>query len=266
MTDSMQMEKKAESASPSASAAPQAHFVLPIPGVPSNPIPLVPEAPVPAPSSAPPESEPSNKIEAEFHKSLDELSEAQEKDTEAGIGVLNTVEGKIKKALDALVEFMESLKLDEKMKKIVIELEPSFAKFESTVLQPLEVLSQRASRGIQSEVQEFQVQVNEFKDRLQQRLEEIRSRPSSPASPRARKPHQAPPAAPSAAAPVAQPSSSAPVAQPSAPMSEAHHNAMQDLQTLENMGFTDRRRNLELLAQHKGNIALVIDNLLADAL
>lgn len=258
MTDSMQIEKKAESASPAPAAATSTSFVLPIPGAahakPADPVAHVPHNPPQSPAS--PSAPNASDVEAEFHKSLDELSAAQEQEAETSIGVLSTVESKIKKALDALVQFMESLKLDDKMKQIVTELEPSFAKLDANIIQPLETFSQRASRNIQTEIQEFQVQVNELKDRLQQRLVEIRSRPSSPVLSRA---HAAP------AAPAAAPAPAHPVVQPSAPLPEAHHNAMKDLQTLESMGFSDRRRNLELLASHKGNLALVIDQLLTDA-
>jgi len=36
------------------------------------------------------------------------------------------------------------------------------------------------------------------------------------------------------------------------------------LKALEEMGFNDRRKNLELLSRFKGNVGLVVDHLLAN--
>lgn len=192
--------------------------------------------------------------EADFHKSIDALSDAQ-----SGMHVLHTVEDKFKGVLEAFVAFMESLKLDEKMTKLVAELEPTFAKFEAHVIEPLNQFSQKASRGLQHEIDTFQVEINQLKDRLQQRLQHIRSRPGSPA-PSAPLAEQIVPPQPQQAHQI--PQMPQPIRAPSV-IQPAAHSAMKDLQTLESMGFTDRRRNLELLAQHNGDLNLVVERLLA---
>jgi len=185
--------------------------------------------------------------EATFHQHLDELSES-----ENGLGVLDTVESKFKRALEALVEFMESLQLDQKVRRVVSELEPSFAKFDARVIKPLNDLGMRASRGLQEEITQFQAEMNLLKERLNKRLEEfkVQSNSSAPSAPvdESMKPARA----------------SVPVVIPAPqPASLPPHNAMHDLHQLESMGFTDRRRNLELLALHKGNVNAVIEVLLA---
>ena len=215
------------------------------------------EAPKPEPPSAPviASSAPTDAAEAHFHQSLDELANSQAESQES-IGVLVTVEAKFKKALDAFLEFMESLQLDQKMKKLVAELEPSFATFETRVLVPLNQFGQRASKEFESEIHTFQVEINQLKERITQRVAQIKApapsssndQPSAPSAPDA-----ALTSSPPVAAIVAP---SAPNAEPRAP------NAMQDLLTLEAMGFTDRRKNLELLATHKGDMNAVVNALL----
>jgi len=228
MTDSMQKEKKDS---------------LP-----------APPAPVSAESSAAPASEVQHQ-EKEFHKSLDELAD---KDDSKSPSMLQSVEAKLKQALEALVEFMESLNLNDKVKGIVTDLEPTFAKFEARILKPLEEAGQNASRGIQGELAAFSVQVNEFKQRMEARLQELRAQEkaaSTESKPESQS--EAPQPVPASAGPV----HAAPA--PSAPVPEIPHNAMQDLQTLESMGFTDRRKNLELLANFKGDLSAVVDRLLS---
>lgn len=189
-----------------------------------------------------PEMVPEVAPEAAFHRSLDELSSSQDAPS-SGPNVLETVESKFKKALEALVEFVESLHLDVKVKQIVAELEPAFSKFEAKVINPINDFGMRASHDLQ-------VEVNQLKERLNTRFGELRSS-ASQASPPAEKP-SADPSAPSA-----------PVAVVPSPEISVGHSAMQDLQQLESMGFTDRRRNLELLAVHHGDLSKVIDSLLA---
>ena len=199
--------------------------------------------------------------EQSFRDSLDALSEASGASAAgAEASVLDTMEVKFKRALEALVEFVESLHLDAKVKQIVAELEPSFAKFEAHVLTPINEFGLKASRGLQSEMDSFQGEVNQLKERLNSRFEELKRAKASPAP-------SAPPAAPESAAPLAtHPAAAPPSAPAAAPIAEpinVGHNAMQDLQHLEAMGFTDRRRNLELLASHKGDLTRVIDQLIA---
>lgn len=177
--------------------------------------------------------------EAQFHQTLDSICQDQV-DPQESIGVLEAVEAKFKKALDAFVEFMESLQLDQRMKKVVEEFEPAFAKFETRVLAPLNEFGQRASRELESEMTTFQHEISQLKERITQRMAQLSS--SAPSGPSCED---------------SLPSAPEPVTEPRAP------NAMQDLLTLEEMGFTDRRRNLELLAQHKGDINLVVNALLA---
>jgi hypothetical protein len=194
--------------------------------------------------------------EASFHEHLEELAQKRETSSsaaEAGlVGVIDTVETKLKKALEALVEFVESLQLDQKVKKLVAEFEPSFAKFEARVIQPLNEFGVRASRGLQQEMNSFQVEVNQLKDRLQKRLEELKRESAAPSAPND---ETAPRPAQNNADLSSQEEQGAGVF--------VGHNAMKDLQTLEVMGFTDRRRNLELLATHKGDINAVVNMLLA---
>lgn len=188
------------------------------------------------------EAVPESAPEVAFHRSLDELSSNQDAPSSSP-NVIETVESKFKKALEALVEFVESLHLDAKVKEIVSELEPAFCKFETKVINPINEFGMRASH-------DFQVEVNELRSRLNARFGELRS--SSPRVP----------------APTEQPSThgsvpSAPVSVVPPPAASVGHNAIQDLQQLESMGFTDRRRNLELLATHQGDLSKVIDTLLA---
>lgn len=176
------------------------------------------------------ESKANVEAEAHFHETLEELAEAQLQ-TEAP-GVLNTVESKFKSALDALVEFMESLKLDQKMRAVVAEFEPTFSKFEQKVISPLNEFGQRTSKDLQTEMSGFQKEINLLRAKIQARIDEISGSPSkSEKSSAAEEVYEAP-------------------------------NALEDLQKLEEMGFTDRRRNLELLASHKGDINAVVAVLL----
>jgi hypothetical protein len=194
--------------------------------------------------------------EASFHQHLEELCEMPANGNEAsetGLGVLDTVESKLKKALAALVEFVESLQLDQKVKKLVTEFEPSFAKFEASVIVPLNDFGVRASHGLQREMDSFQIEINQLKDRLQKRMDELKRQAAAPS-------------APIAEAQVAQDAHVAVVAPPQIVHDQEPpvlHNAMKDLQTLESMGFTDRRRNLELLAIHKGDLNAIVNILLA---
>jgi hypothetical protein len=194
--------------------------------------------------------------EASFHEHLEELSQKRETSTsaaEAGlVGVMDTVETKLKKALEALVEFVESLQLDQKVKKLVAEFEPSFAKFEARVIQPLNEFGVRASRGLQQEMDSFQVEVNQLKDRLQKRLAELKNESAAPSAPNDEN-----------ASRPAQNVVEVPSQEEQGAGVFVGHNAMKDLQTLEVMGFTDRRRNLELLATHKGDLNAVVNILLA---
>lgn len=180
---------------------------------------------------------PASSPEAAFHRSLDELSSSPDVPSSSDPNVLETVESKFKKALEALVEFVESLHLDAKVKQIVSELEPAFSKFETKVINPINDFGMRAS-------QDFQVEVNQLRDRLNARFGELRSSPAEQPSTNA-------------------PAASAPASVVPPPPASLGHNAMQDLQQLESMGFTDRRRNLELLATHQGDLSKVIETLLA---
>jgi hypothetical protein len=71
------------------------------------------------------------------------------------------------------------------------------------------------------------------------------------------------PSAPVQPAPVLP--SIEPEAEPSNAEPNLPHSAMEDLLTLESMGFKNRRRNLELLAETKGNLQAVIERLLAES-
>lgn len=170
--------------------------------------------------------------EAQFHQTLEELSDAQIKRSDSD-SVLETVESKFKNALSAFVQFMESLKLDQKMRAVVAEFEPTFSKFEEKVISPINEFGERTSKDFQSEMSSFQQELSQLRSRLQARLDQL-SRPevkSSEAPSAADVPYEAP-------------------------------NAIEDLNKLDDMGFTDRRRNLELLAAHKGDVNAVVAALL----
>lgn len=173
--------------------------------------------------------------EAHFHQTLDELAQAQTRQGKEGESVLESAETQIKRLFEALVSWMESLRLDQKMKAVVAEFEPTFAKLEERVLSPLNEFGQRTSREIQSEMSHLSKEVNSFSHKLSSRLQDLSSSP---------------------------PSSSSSPPSPAPPSSPAPHNALEDLLHLEAMGFSDRRRNLELLASHKGDLNAVVDALL----
>lgn len=174
--------------------------------------------------------------EAHFHQTLEELADAQTQPSDSA-GVLDTVETKFKTALDALVEFMESLKLDQKMRAVVAEFEPTFAKFEQKVITPINDFGQRTSRDLHTEMSGFQKEINLLRAKIQTRIEQISGSDSS-----------------------------SDAQEQEASVENVHefssHNALEDLHKLEAMGFSDRRRNLELLAIHKGDINAVVAALL----
>lgn len=172
--------------------------------------------------------------EAHFHQTLEELSDAQIERSESD-SVLETVESKFKNALNAFVQFMESLKLDQKMRAVVAEFEPTFSKFEEKVISPINEFGERTSKDLQSEMSSFQQELSQLRSRIQARLDQLSGSESKSQS---------------------SGSSSAADAPYEAP------NAIEDLNKLDDMGFTDRRRNLELLATHKGDINAVVASLL----
>lgn len=180
------------------------------------------------------ESAPQVESEAHFRQALDELSNAQETPSEPD-SVFDTVESKFKNALSALVEFMESLKLDQKMRSVVAEFEPTFAKFEEKVISPINQFGERTSKDFQSEMSSFQKELNQLRSKIQVRIDQISSSDSKSQETQAE----------AADEPFVAP-----------------HNALEDLRKLEDMGFPDRRRNLELLAVHKGDINAVVAALL----
>jgi len=191
------------------------------------------------------------------------------------IPVLQLVEAQLSAAMKAIATFMESLHVDQKMSALIADIHANMKKATSAaqenILNPLSVMTKSKAAVAADHLDKLKLEIAKLKALLEvefgkamDKLTQLTSQQKAADVELAEvaKPPTAACPAPSVAAPVVAPAV-VPVAPEAKPADDiAAQLLMADLQSLADMGFTDRARNLELLSKFNGDMTRVVELLL----
>jgi hypothetical protein len=195
----------------------------------------------------------------------------------AELPVLQLVEAQLSAAMKAIATFMESLHIDQKMTAVIADIHNNMRKVTSAaqenIINPLSVMTKSKAAVAADHLDKLKLEIAKLKALLEVEFGKAMDKLTQLTSQ-----HQAadvelaevsrPPNPVSAPVPAAEPS---PVPVPSVASVSAEAKpsddfgaqlVMSDMKCLADMGFTDRTRNLELLAKFNGDMTRVVEILL----
>lgn len=177
-------------------------------------------------------------------------TESSTDDTENDLNILETIEKQLQMAYEAVSKFVDSLELSSKFSSAVEtaqeRLRHASEKVDAVIIKPLTEVTKKKAEQFAEEVSKLQAEISRLKEQLRAELSKASESISNSGA--------AVPEAPAEEMKELKPAESEVELPPNA--------ALADLQKLEDMGFTDRRRNLDLLAKHQGNLMSVVEELL----
>jgi len=191
------------------------------------------------------------------------------------IPVLQLVEAQLSAAMKAIATFMESLHIDQKMTAMIADIHANMKKATSAaqenIINPLSVMTKSKAAVAADHLDKLKLEIAKLKVLLEvefgkamDKITQLATQQKAADVDRAEvaKPATTASPAPSPAAPTAVPAvvHVAPEAKPADDF--AAQLVAADLQSLADMGFTDRPRNLELLAKFNGDMTRVVELLL----
>lgn len=148
---------------------------------------------------------------------------------------MESIEEKLQSAMTAVSTFVDSLELEDKFRDIVDsvgkKLKQASFSIDEKIFDPL-------SKMTKLKVQEFKEEILKLGEEIRRIKQQLKSDLAKASLPNAQEPKKS--------------------LNTSIPCNEV----LNDLKALEDMGFTDRKLNLELLSQHPNNLDEVINELL----
>lgn len=178
-----------------------------------------------------------DKVDEEFHEAIQrDFEESKVKDVEKDLTIFESIEEKIQSAATAVSGFVDSLEIESKFRDIIDsvgqKLKQASTSLDEKVLEPLSKLAKMKVHEIKEELDKLGAELKKIKLQLKNDLANATNRIRSKDN-------------------------------DSKPVEESFEDTvLSDLNKLEDMGFVDRKRNLELMGKHPNNLSAVINDLL----
>lgn len=178
-----------------------------------------------------------DKADEEFHEAINrDLAESKVNDADKDLTIFESIEEKIQSAATVVSGFVDSLELESKFRDIIDsvgqKLKQASSSLDEKIIEPLSKIAKVKVHELKEELDKLGVELRKIKLQLKEDLSKatkgICSKDNNPK-----------------------------------PVEEISENVvLSDLNKLEDMGFVDRKRNLELLEKHPNNLSAVINDLL----
>lgn len=179
-----------------------------------------------------------DKVDEEFQEAIHRDSEEkEEKDMEKDLTILESIEEKIQSAATVVSGFVDSLELESKFRDVIDsvghKLKQASTSLDEKVLEPLSKIAKVKVHELKEELDKLGVELRKIKLQLKTDL-----------------------------AKASKFGICSKDTKSNAPEANSENVVLNDLNKLEDMGFVDRKKNLELLEKHPNNLSAVINDLL----